>query len=129
MGNRARLYLPALAIAGVLALAGIASSHRAAQVSAGPPTISKQARAAGLRFDPTVAEADRQAVLGAIAGARPEARALIGVVDGLVDVNVSAVGNQSIGLTQQVGRTRYRVTLDLGGVTARYGQRGIARLV
>ena len=129
MGNRTRLYLPALAIAGVLAFAAIASSHRTPRATAGPPSISQQARAEGLHFDPTVAESDRQAVLGAIAGARPEARALIGAVDGLVEVGVSPVGSNSVGLTQQIAATRYRVTLDLAGVTARYGQRGIARLV
>jgi hypothetical protein len=128
MGNRARLYLPALAIASVLALAGIASSHRGQSATAGQPTISEEVRRAGLQFDPTVAEGDRQAVLDAIASARPDARALIDVVDGLVDVGVAATGGHSVGLTQQAG-TRYRVTLDLGTVSARYGKRGIARLV
>jgi hypothetical protein len=128
MGNRARLYLPALAIASVLALAAIASSHRAEKATAGPPPISEQVRRAGLGFDPTVAAGDRQAVLDAIAAPQPDARTLIGVVDGLVHVSVSPVGSHSVGLTQQVG-TRYHVTLDLGTVAARYGQRGIARLV
>jgi hypothetical protein len=129
MGNGARLYLPALAIAGVLALAGIASSHRSERAPAGLPPISDQIRRAGLHFDPAVVAGDRQAVLGAIANAQPDARALIASVDGLVDVGVAPIGSHSVGLTQQVGVTRYRVTLDLGTVAARYGQRGIARLV
>jgi hypothetical protein len=129
MRTRARLYLPALAIAGVLALAGLASSHRTPHASSGPPPITAQQRAAGLRFDPTVAEGDRQAVLAAIASARPEARALVGDVDGLVDVSVGPAGGHAVGLTQQVGDTRYHVTFDLATVSARYGQRGIARLV
>lgn len=129
MGSRARLYLPALAVAGVLALAGIAKSQRTQHAPSGPPPITAQERAAGLRFDPTIAEADRQAVLAAIASARPEARALIDDVDGLVDLSVGPTGGHSVGLTQQVGAARYHVTLDLGTVAARYGRRGIARLV
>jgi hypothetical protein len=129
MGTRARFYLPALAIGGLLALAGIASSDRARPASAGPPVITAQQRAAGLHFHPEVAEADRQAVLTAIASARPEARALIDDVDGLVDLSVGPVGGQSVGVTQQLGQARYHVTLDLGTVSATLGQRGIARLV
>jgi hypothetical protein len=128
MGNRARIYLPALAIAIVLAVAGIASSNRSERATAGASPLSAQVRDAGLRFDPTVAEGDRQAVRAAIAAAGPEARALIAVVDGLVDVTVAATGGRSVGLTEGTG-SRYRVTLDLGTVAARYGQRGIQRLV
>jgi hypothetical protein len=129
MGTRARFYLPALAIGGLLALAAIASSDRTGPAAAGPPTITAQQRAAGLHFDPAVADADRQAVLDAIASARPEARALIDDVDGLVDVSVGPVGGQSVGVTQQVGKARYHVTLDLATVSATLGRRGIARLV
>ena len=128
MGNRARIYLPALAIAGVLALAGIASSHRGDRATTGPQPISEQVRREGLHFDPAIAEADRQAVLAAVASAQPDARALIDVVDGLVDVHVAPTGGHSVGLTESDG-ARYRVTLDLATVAARYGQRGIARLV
>jgi hypothetical protein len=128
MGNRARIYLPALAIAGVLALAGIASSKGGERATTGPQPISEQVRRDGLHFDPAIAEADRQAVLAAIASAQPPARKLIDVVDGLVDVYVARTGGSSVGLTESVG-SRYRVTLDLGTVAARYGQRGIARLV
>lgn len=129
MGSRARLYLPALAVAGVLALAGMAKSQRTHHAPGGPPPITAQQHAAGLRFDPGVAEADRQAVLAAIASARPEARALVDDVDGLVDVSVGPTGGHSVGLTQQVAASRYHVTLDFATVSARYGQRGIARLV
>ena len=128
MGTRARFYLPALALASLLALAGIASSHRGGGVATGPPPISEQVRRAGLHFDPTVAEADRQVVLAAIAAARPDARALIDLVDGLVDVHVGPTGDRSVGLTE-TGGARYSVTLDLGTVSRRYGQRGIERLV
>jgi len=128
MGTRARLYLPALAIASVLVLAAVASSHRGAGATTGPQAISEQVRRDGLHFDPTVAEADRQAVLAAIASAQPQARALVDVVDGLVDVHVGPSGGHSVGLTESSG-ARYSVTLDLGTVAQRYGQRGIARLV
>lgn len=128
MGSRARLYLAALAIASLLALAGIASSHHAESASTGPQPISAQARRAGLTFDPSVAQADRQAVLDAIARAQPQARALVDLVDGLVHVSVAPTGGRSVGLTQGDG-TRYDVTFDLGTVAARYGQRGIERLV
>ena len=128
MGTRARLYLPALAIASLLALAAIASSHDGEGATTGPQPISEQVRRDGLHFDPTVAEADRQAVLAAIASAQPQARALVGVVDGLVDVHVGPSGGHSVGLTESRG-ARYSVTLDLGTVAQRYGQRGIARLV
>jgi hypothetical protein len=127
MANRARIYLPALAIAGVLALAGIASSQGGERATTGPP-ISEQVRRDGLRFDPAIAQADRQAVLAAIASAQPPARKLIDLVDGLVDVYVAPTGGQSVGLTESAG-SRYRVTLDLGTVAARYGKRGIARVV
>jgi len=50
------------------------------------------------------------------------------VVDGLVDVHVGPSGGHSVGLTESRG-ARYSVTLDLGTVAQRYGQRGIARLV
>jgi hypothetical protein len=129
MGNRGRFYLSALAIAGALAFAGIASSHRTQAAPSGPPPITAQQRAAGLHFDPTVAEGDRQAVLAAIASANPDAQALVDDVDGLVDVSVGPAGGHSVGVTQQVGEARYHVTLDLATVSAHYGQRGIARLV
>lgn len=128
MGTRARLYLPALAIASLLALAAIASSHDGEGATTGLQPISEQVRRDGLHFDPTVAEADRQAVLAAIASAQPQARALVDVVDGLVDVHVGPSGGHSVGLTESRG-ARYSVTLDLGTVAQRYGQRGIARLV
>ena len=126
MGTRPRLYLTALAVAGALAIAGIASSRE--QPSTSGPQLTAQVRSAGLRFDPSVAEGDRQAVRAAIASARPEARALIGLVDGLVDVSVGTTGGHSVGLTQGDG-SRYRVTLDLATVSSRYGERGIQRLV
>jgi hypothetical protein len=117
-----------LAATTLLALAGVAASHRAQRTASGIEAVTPAARRAGLRFDPTVAVGDREAIAAAIASARPEARALIDVVDGLVDVSVGSTGTRAIGLTetQEAG---YRVTLDLGLVSTRYGERGIERLV
>ena len=86
-------------------------------------------RRAGFRFEPTVAPADRQAFLDAVAAARPEARRLIGLVDGLVDVRIGPTGTPgAIGLTED-GEPGYRVTIDLDLVLARYGPRGVQRTV
>jgi hypothetical protein len=87
-----------------------------------------------LRFDARTAPADRQAFLDAVAAARPDARRLIGLVDGLVEVRIGPTGTPgAIGLTQGIGPgavpSRYRVTIDLGLVAARYGPRGIQRTV
>jgi hypothetical protein len=86
-------------------------------------------RRAGFRFAPTVAPADRQTFLDAVAAARPEARRLIGLVDGLVDVRIGPTGTPgAIGLTED-GEPGYRVTIDLDLVLARYGPRGVQRTV
>ena len=75
-------------------------------------------RRAGFRFAPTVAPADRQAFLDAVAAARPEARRLIALVDGLVDVRIGPTGTPgAIGLTED-GEPGYRVTIDLDLVLA-----------
>jgi len=129
MRTRRRTYVAALAIAGLLAAGWISTAHRTQGATAGPPAITAQQLREGLHFDAGVAEADRQAVLDAIASARPEARALVDDVDGLVDVSVGATGEPAVGLTEQTAPARYHVTLDLATVSRRYGRRGIARLV
>jgi hypothetical protein len=134
MRDLRRLTLPALGLLGaalVLALAGARAATPAAD-SAGyaryrvdaatakrdrVPVLPARVRAATFRFAPGTAPADRDAVLAAIARARPEARRLIGLVDGIVDVRV--------GLTQP--GERYGVTVDLGIVARAFGQRGIDR--
>jgi hypothetical protein len=124
--RRSQRILVAL-LAAAIALAAFAASHRRA---AAAPGLDATTRTASLRFDPAVAEGDRQAVLGAIAAARPDARRLIDVVDGLVEVHVGPIGGQAIGLTETTPKTPgYRVTLDLGLVSRRYGERGIDRVV
>ena len=92
----------------------------------GAPLLSGAARRATFRFDPAVAPADRQAFLAAVASGRPEARRLIALVDGLVDVRIGPTGMAgAIGLTEG-GEPGYRVTIDLDLVIHRYGPRGVA---
>jgi hypothetical protein len=90
--------------------------------------ISAAERAATFAFDPAVAEADRAVFLRAVAAARPEAQRLIAAVDGLVDVHVVVTGSGTVGVTQSHG-DRYDVSVNLGLVSRRYGQRGIDRTV
>jgi len=147
MRTAPRALLPLLAVACLLALASVALSHRgprsapASEVAgaryrldaasakrAGARLLTADVRRAGLRFDPAVAPADQQAVLTAIAAARPEARALVALVDGLVDLHVGPVGGHAVGVTE-VDDPGYSVTLDLGLAASRFGERGIERLV
>jgi hypothetical protein len=143
-----RIYLPVLAIVGLVALLNVVASPRA-QRGAVPPDVAgaryrldaaaahssgarllpDSARRATFGFDPNVAPADRQIFLDAVAAARPEARRLIGLVDGLVHVHIGATRvSNAIGFTADM-EPGYFVTVDLGLVATRYGQRGIARTV
>jgi hypothetical protein len=93
--------------------------------------LTKEVRAAGLRFDAAVTANDRGLVLREIATARPEAQRLIGLVDGLVTVHVGYAGfggPDAVGYTQET-RTGFDMTLDLAGVWQHEGERGIQRLV
>jgi hypothetical protein len=144
-----RLYLPLLAVLALALLFTVGRSLSAArsgpQLSdvagaryrldaasakgSGARLLGQDVRRAGFRFAPTVAPADRQAFLDAVAAARPEARRLIGLVDGLVDVRIGPTGTPgAIGLTED-GEPGYRVTIDLDLVLARYGPRGVQRTV
>ena len=117
----------------VLVLVGASATWAALALRAPAPAttgpLTEQARAAGLRFDPSVAALDQQAVAGAIAAARPEARRLIEAVDGLVTVRVADTGDGAVGVTQQTTPDRYDVTLDLADVSRDNGPRGVSRLV
>jgi hypothetical protein len=97
--------------------------------AAAPGAVAHRVAAQPLRFDPAVSAADRRVVVGAIAAARPEARALVGRVDGLVTIAVGPTGVGAVGLTEGNPRDGYRVTLDLAAVAGRSGARGISRLV
>jgi hypothetical protein len=89
--------------------------------------ITTQERAATFTFAPTLAPADRNAILTAVAHARPEVQALIAAIDGLVDVRVGHVPNAS-GMANPMG-DRFHVSLDLGMVSRAAGQRGLDMLV
>jgi hypothetical protein len=97
--------------------------------SSGARLLPDRVRRAGFSFDPAVAPADREAFLAAVAAARPEARRLIALIDGLVVVRIGSTGVRgSIGLTES-GGSDYRVTVDLGLVIQRFGARGVDRTV
>jgi hypothetical protein len=122
-----RSFPPAVRIAVLLvvALAAVLVTRHAATRAAATPRLG----AGTLRFDAATATLDRQAVLAAIASARPDARRVVDAVDGLVEVHVGPVGGSPVGLTASVAPHAYLVTLDLGTVSRRYGVRGIDRLV
>jgi hypothetical protein len=123
-----------LVIVALLAGALYLRAHPAARAGDGPQQgrvvgrLSAPERAATLTFPPGVAEADRQAILRAIADARPEAQRLIAAVDGLVDVEVAATEKGVVGVTRSNG-SRFTVTLNLGLAMRIHGQRGVDRLV
>ncbi len=95
----------------------------------GAEHLSAQTRRAGLRFGPEVAQADREAILAIIAGARPEARALVGLVDGVTTAHVGPAGHE-----RAVGHASdrpgdYEIVLDLAQANAIGGQRALRQLV
>ena len=98
---------------------------------AGAPVLPDEARRAGLAFAAGTAPADRQAVLAAVAAARPPARRLIEMADGLTDVRIGPTGDPgALGITSpSADGTRYDVVIDLARVTARHGPRGVERVV
>jgi hypothetical protein len=113
-------------------IAAITVRHAGARVEAARgPQLTKEIRAAGLAFDPSVAQGDRQLVEREIAAARPEARRLIGLVDGLVTIHVGPAtggGADAVGLTASSPKG-FDVTLDLATVWQEDGERGVQRLV
>ena len=108
-----------LAVLAVALLAtGVARAPRpdGSIAAAGPPDtlrIGETERAAGARFAPEVASADRAWIESAVMSARPEAQALIAKVDGLVEWRTIPAGDP-LGVT----RPRYHgdaasFTIDL----------------
>jgi hypothetical protein len=74
--------------------------------------VTAAARRAGLTFAPAVAAGDREWILMALAGARPEAARLIAEVDGLVEVRTIAEGGSTLGITRS-GPTGFTVDFDV----------------
>jgi hypothetical protein len=89
--------------------------------------LSDDLRRATFRFH-DVQPLDQQVFLSAVAAARPEARRLIGLIDGLVWVSVGPIGPMALGMTAPYDGV-YSVRIDLAGVTARLGQPGVDRVV
>jgi hypothetical protein len=131
MPERCRAVMGLLIALAAVALIVLAARPHGAGGTAQARSVGKvtaQERAATFAFDPTVAAADRDAFLAAVAHARPEARRLIGAIDGIVDVHVASTAAGIAGTTQSLG-PRFSVTVNLGVVSRRYGQRGIDRTV
>jgi hypothetical protein len=149
MGDRSKVLLPLLGLALLaltVAVATVARGSARAPVGAevagarfrldarsarraGAPLLAQADRAATYRFAPGTAPADRAAFLAAVAHARPAARRLMDLVDGLVDVTIGPTGDPgALGVTQ-TGGARYDVTVALGRVARVFGQRGIDRVV
>ena len=81
-----------------------------------------------LRFSPETTPADRQAMLAAIAQARPEARRLVGLVTGLTTVSVGVPPESAaVGVTSGT-EDGFEVLVDLR-TAERHGARGIARVM
>src|SRR5947208_3274684 len=116
-----RLIGPVLALVAIASGVAVAAPHL--RHRSPPPS-----EVAGARYRLDRAPADRQAFAAAVADARPEARALIALVDGLVDVHVATTGGQSLGVTSETPNG-YDLTVDLARVSAMYGRRGIDRVV
>jgi hypothetical protein len=131
VGERSRSFVVPLAVLLVLSLGGFGlRMHSQAQATstAGRTAglLSAQERAATFTFDPGVPVVDRDAFLTAVSRARPEAQALIAAIDGLVDVHIGVTDAGTVGTTQSIG-DRFNVSVNLGMVSQRYGQRGIDR--
>ena len=79
--------------------------------------ISEEERAAGLTFDASVPVEDRGWILAAFEKPRPEARRLLGEVDGLVTIQTHSNMGDALGWAQFVGH-RFIVSFDIGGMKA-----------
>jgi len=85
-------------------------------------------RAGALHFGPAVSAADRALVIGALARARPQARALIERQLGAVTVEIGSPAADVAGLTH-LENERFTVTLDLPLIYRALGTPGTDRLV
>ena len=101
--SRTIFALVVIALVVIAAQRGLASPR-----TGGSADISTATRAAGLQFDPAMAEADRAWVLAAIAGARPEAQRLIDEIDGLVTVRTVPSLGDAVGVAI-LGRDKAQV--------------------
>jgi hypothetical protein len=103
--------------------------HRLASAGAiqgGAQPLDAATRAAGFQFR-TGSAAHRAAFERAVADARPEARAMIGIVDGLTHVRLEAALGAAPGVAV-AGDSGYDVAVDIERA-AHAGRRGIDRVV
>ena len=124
MDARRQGILAVLAVA-LLALTFALGQRRSAPAATGGPPdtarITEEDVAAGARFAPGVAPADRAWIEAAIAAARPEAKALIDRVDGLVEFR-TVPGGDPLGLTSTrfVGEiASFTIDLNVGELDGR----------
>jgi hypothetical protein len=132
MGTNSRAWMVPLVIVGLLAAALYLRAHP--QATAGAQArqvgeISDAERAATFAFAPGTAQADQDAIVHAVADARPEAQQLIAAIDGVTDVVVAGTEAGVAGTTSSKTGDRFTVTLNLGLAARSKGQRGIDRLV
>ena len=91
----------ALAAAKVGSHAGMGANGALLSADGDTIIVTSAARAAGLKFAPTVPAADQQWILASIAKARPEAARLIAEVDGMITIGALPPGSQVVlGVTQ-----------------------------
>jgi hypothetical protein len=131
MEHQGRLIAAVVVLVAVIAaVAGMARPADPGTVvpAGGAREIGAGTQRAGLTFD-RVSPADRTLVEQAIASARPEARRLADIVDGLVTLHVADQRGKALGVTQALPDGRYDVTIDLQRVNPIYGRRGVARVV
>ena len=122
---RRHLPLGVLVLALAIALtAALSSAGRARQRALLPPPLP----AGGFAFDPATPAGDREAFETAVAHARPEARRLVGLVDGAVSVRIGDPGGGAVGSAQGTGED-WTVIVDIAAVWPRYRQRGVDRVV
>ena len=132
MGPR-RWICPAAGVLAVLLLLALLARPGGSAAPAvradGTYPIPAESRARSFTFGPATAEGDRQAFLGAVARARPEARALLEEVDGLVSVQIGATGPDAAGTTTVTPDGEFVVVVDFATVHRQLGPRGVDRLV
>jgi len=130
MTDVAKVAVAVVLIAFALALVQVRRSVPAGAAGAGPaPALpSPEIEQAGFTFTPGTSDPDQQLFTATVAAARPEARRLIAMVDGAVDVAFRDPGPAAAGSTRFDGK-RYLVSVDVTDVAQRLGQRGVSRVV
>src|SRR5436305_8184814 len=115
-------FVPLLLLA-VIAALGLRALHSPPSAAA-PGRIDAAALARTFTFAPETLPSDRQLFLQAVASARPQARRLIDIVDGLVSVDFAPAGPGALGVTE-VHDGHFDVTIDLAQTYRSLGMRGV----